>query len=305
MNSILKSIRRSWRHHFVTQVSTLIVLCGAFSVIVGTVLISQNLSHVLSSWGESLQVTAYLEEGLEPSLIDSLSHQLKKIGEVVKIEFIDREQATAHFKEQMASYAPGLLTDADFANPFPASFRLTLKEGSAPEKLRNVSDKIQGFEGIEEVSYGQTWISNYSVFSTVISRLGQVLMVLLVAGGAMIVGNAIRASVAVRKEDVEILELVGATKSMIRTPFLVEGAFLGLVAASFSLIVNFALYAFAIDFLSRHLTFMRFAEVLTFVHPLMILFILLLGTVVGFLGAYLAVRSLNDGWSASKRGHTR
>lgn len=302
MNSILKSIQRSWTHHFGTQFSTLVVLCGAFSVIVCTMLISQNLTQVLSSWGESVQVTAYVDEANDESITEKIEKQLKSLGDVVKVEFVDREMATANFKEQMASYAPGLLSDADFANPFPASFRLTLKDGSKPEKLREVSETIKSFDGIEEVSYGQSWVSNYSTFAKVISNFGQALVVLLLAGGLMIVGNAVRASVAVRREDVEILELVGATKAMIRTPFLVEGALIGFVAAALALILNFALYTFATEVLSESLGFMRFTEVFSFASGLTVLAVLALGASVGLAGAYFAVRSLNDGWAASRRG---
>lgn len=302
MNSITKSIARSWRHHFGTQLSTLIVLCGAFTVIVCTFLISQNLTRVLSSWGETVQVTAYVDESTEESLIEKLETQIKKLDSIVKIEFVGREQATEKFKEQIASYAPGLLNDSDFANPFPASFRLTLADGTKPDQLKQVSEKIQSLEGIEEVSYGQSWISNYSTFANVISNFGRGLVLLLLAGGLMIVGNAVRASVAVRREDIEILELVGATKSMIRTPFLVEGAFLGLVAAALALLINFALYEVATDVLSQNLNFMRFTEVLTFANAATVVGVLALGSVVGLLGALLAVRSLNDGWAASRRG---
>lgn len=302
MNSIFQSLRRSWTHHFGTQFSTLVVLCGAFSVIVCTMLISQNLTRVLSSWGETVQVTAYVDEASDESVTKKLESQLNKLKDVVKLEYVDRDMATANFKEQMASYAPGLLSDSDFANPFPASFRLTLKDGSKPEKLKEVSETIKGFEGIEEVSYGQAWVSNYSVFAKVISNFGQALVLLLLAGGLMIVGNAVRASVAVRREDVEILELVGATKSMIRTPFLVEGALLGLVAAALALALNFALYSFATEVLSQSLGFMRFTEVLSFASLLTVLSVLALGAFVGFAGAFFAIRSLNDGWAASRRG---
>lgn len=302
MNSIIKSIQRSWTHHFGTQFSTLIVLAGAFSVIVCTMLISENLTRVLSSWGETVQVTAYLDESSDESVTSKIEAQLQKLSEVAKIEYVDRDMATVNFKEQMASYAPGLLSDSDFANPFPASFRITLNDGAKPEKLREVSETIRTFEGIEEVSYGQSWVANYSTFAKVISNFGQALVVLLLAGGLMIVGNSVRASVAVRREDVEILELVGATKSMIRTPFLVEGALIGFVAAALALALNFALYSFAAGVLSESLGFMRFTEVLSFTSLITVISVLALGAGVGLAGAYFAVRSLNDGWSASRRG---
>ena len=277
-------------------------MCGAFSVIVCTMLISENLTRVLSSWGESVQVTAYLDEASDESMTEKIKGQLQKLTEVAKVEYLDRDMATANFKEQMASYAPGLLSDSDFANPFPASFRITLNGGAKPDKLREVSETIKSFEGIEEVSYGQSWVSNYSTFAKVISNFGQALVILLLAGGLMIVGNAVRASVAVRREDVEILELVGATKSMIRTPFLVEGALIGFVAAALALALNFALYSFATEVLSKSLGFMRFTEILSFASLMTVLLVLALGAAVGLAGAYFAVRGLNDGWAASRRG---
>jgi cell division transport system permease protein len=223
---------------------------------------------------------------------------------VGEISYVPREIATENFKKQMASYAPNLLADADFSNPFPSSLRLTLDGGVSNsvdvERLEKMAANIQKIKGVEDVSYGQSWVQNYSSFVSTLYASGGVMSVILLCGSLFVVGNSIRTSISARREEIEILELVGATSSMIRRPFVTEGFLMGGMAAIFALVFNGLLHIWQTSVMSSSVVLSRLVPLMSFLNVATIVGFLLFGAALGALGAWLTVRRINDGWSAKQ-----
>jgi cell division transport system permease protein len=291
------------------QIATLTVLTATFSVVIFVLLLSSNVRKVISAWGDTVQVTAYLREDIDEAATTRLQKAISALPEVANIDYIARESATAQFKTQMASYAPDLLNDADFANPFPASFRISLKGGVKSDedlhKLEGVSAQIGKLDGVEDVSYGQSWVKNYSTFVSFIMAGAGIMIGIMLLGGLFVVGNSIRASISSRVEEIEILELVGATAGMIRRPYVSEGFLMGASAALSALVLNFGLHLWAKQALSASPTMARMGSLLSFLDPLSVLLAIAVGGCIGALGAWLTIRRMNDGWSASQRLEAR
>lgn len=305
LNEHLRSFKRSWVHHTGMQLATLGVLAATFTVAVFVLSVSLNVKNLLSHWGESVQMSVYLEDTIAPVDRDKVRQAFQGDERIGKVEYIAKEQATAAFKEKMSNYAPDLLEDSEFANPFPASYQVTLAKGISAEKLAatfdHLSSKFTSFKGVEDVSYGQSWVRNYSSFVAALSASGWLIVSILVAGSLFVVGNSVRASISARRDEIEILELVGATQAMIRAPFVFEGALMGMIAAVISLGANFGLYLWEAKLLSSSLAFARLASNLTFFGAAACVLLTLAGATVGAAGAYVTVRRINDGWSASQR----
>jgi len=202
----------------------------------------------------------------------------------------------------MASYAPDLLGDSSFANPFPASFRVSFKSAVTSDQdvthLGEIAAAAGKLEGVEDVSYGQSWMKNYSSLISAIDATGGVIALILIAGGLFVVGNSIRTSVSVRRDEIEIMELVGATSSMIRRPFVAEGLIMGLVASAIATGLCLALHVWSKSVMGSSLVLSRLVPIVTFFNPLTIFLILVSGAVLGGFGAWITVRKINDGWSA-------
>jgi len=164
------------------QLATLTVLASTFTVVVFVLSLSLNLRRILASWGDGVQITAYLHDDVSNETIQKLKTHFKTSKEFREVIYIPREKATENFRAQMANYAPDLLADADFANPFPASFRIVLNKGIATDKdvtvLEETAANIKKLDGVEDVSYGQSWIHNYSSFvSTLYASSGVMALV--------------------------------------------------------------------------------------------------------------------------------
>lgn len=302
----MKSFKRSWIQHTGMQLATLSVLTATFSIVAVVLSVSLNVNKFLASWGNSVQVTAYIDESVSSdAAIESLRAKIAAMPEVASVSHTPRDVATENFKSQMASYAPDLLTDADFANPFPASFKVTLKGSLKNEDdfaaLEKTAKEIGAVKGIEDVSYGQSWVKSYGSFVSAMTASGGTTIAILLLGGLFVVGNSIRASITARREEIEILELIGATARMIRRPYVVEGALLGLIASVFAVAISFGIQTWQISLLSKNLELARLVSQVSFLGFLVSLSFIVCGTFLGAFGAWMTVRRINDGWSAAQK----
>lgn len=301
----LRSFRRSWVHHTGMQLATLTVLAATLTVVGFVLSLSLNLSNLLASWGDNVQITVYLLEDVTEGDVARIRETLTRIREVAKVTYVPREVATNNFKMQMASYAPDLLDETDFESPFPASFRLALRAGVREDndirRLKEIADAIGNISGVEDVSYGQGWLQNYSSFVSALSTGGGVVISILLLGSLFVVGNSIRVSIAARREEIEILELVGATSSMIRKPYVMEGFMMGVISAMIALSINFGLFLWQKSLMASNLAFARLAGEFGYFDLGMLLGFLSAAGALGAIGAWLTVRTINDGWSARQR----
>ena len=284
------------------QLATLTVLAATFTVVSFVFMLSINLKHILNSFGDGVQMTVYLNEDVSNDRVRSLKTELEAMPEVAQAAYVSRESATGNFKQQMASYAPDLLGDASFANPFPASYRVSFKKSVTSDhdvnRLEEIAGVVGKLDGVEDISYGQSWVRNYSSLISAVNASGGVIAFILLAGGLFVVGNSIRTSVSVRREEIEIMELVGATSGMIRRPFVVEGLIMGVVAATIATGLCLALHIWGKAVMSSSLALSRLVPMVTFFNALTVLIILLSGAALGSFGAWITVRKINDGWSA-------
>jgi cell division transport system permease protein len=183
-------------------------------------------------------------------------------------------------------------------NPLPSSFEIKLKsELLQSAVVSNKAAEIKKMPGVEEVQYGEKWLSSLNTVSN------------LMRNGAAILGGAILIAVTFmtystikiffnrRKEDVEILKLLGAPKSFIRLPFLIEGLFVGTMGGIISSLALFGVYTFAT---MKIIEFMPSIELFTASLPLLIyIMIPVSGAVMSLVGSFIAVgkiRYLPEGW---------
>ncbi len=305
----LDAIARSWRQHVGMQIATLTVLTATFSVVLFMVTLSANFKRVLTVWGENVQISVYLEEGLSEIALQTLTADLASRTDVASVEYVSKEKAADLFRDQMASYAPDLMSDSEFATPFPASLNLKLRGDSGTDtnvaKLENLAAEILKRDGVEDVSYGQSWVRNYASFVKVVQTAGLAIGIILLMGSLFIVGNSIRALLSGRRDEVEILELIGATADFIRKPYILEGALLSTVAALLALAANGAIFSWQLSVMKKSLAFARIAQEFRYFNVVEAISIAFCAGAIGAMGAYITVRSMNDGWAAAKKSSAK
>lgn len=287
------------------KVTTLAVLTLCFSFLTGGSLVLKNLESVLTSWGQDLQMTIYLN----PNQTEEERSQIhKKISQYIAVEnvsYVTRESALEKFRSQMAAYAPDLLKDEELVEMIPASLQVKFKtEFQGPEQLQimeQIQKDLKNEKGIDEISFGQDWVKKYTQITGFFRGLVGILGFALGGAALFVISNVIQTSIRQRRAEIEVLELLGATASMIRKPFLIEGATIGALAMVLSLGLNWGLLEFILTHFSVPLSLLKMRDTIHFLSLKQLSMFLLLGPLLGLLASYFCLRRINTGWAAARR----
>lgn len=224
-----KALGNIWTNPFLSLVtlSTIAIsmlILGLFS------LIYLNVQQSLHQMGGELQITAYLQETISSEQAEVLRSKVADWPEVEGITYISKEQALARFRSQLREYA-GILEGLK-ENPLPASLELTLMpQYGRSGNIKELSTRLGRLPGVAEVQYGRKWMAKLRVFVEVMKLVGITVGGLLLIATIFVISNTIKLTFYSRREELEIMRLVGATDFFIKAPFLIEGLLHGLGGA--------------------------------------------------------------------------
>ncbi|MEK6549457.1 MAG: permease-like cell division protein FtsX [Nitrospirota bacterium] len=252
-----------------------------------------NAQEALGSLKEEIKVVVYLRDSAPSREIAQLRSDLSRDPAVAAVEFVSREQALAAFRTQFPSEERLLNGLGD--NPFPAS--LVVKVGPAyrsSEQVGTLVQKLKALAEVDEVLYSQDWIDNLAVAVRYLRVLGMGIGVVLAASMVTILANTIKLTLYARREEIEILKLIGATTGFIKMPFVLEGALLGGAGAACSLLLLRALFGLAEGKLALKGTFWGVGRGLAFLPDRVTVAFLLLGVMLGCLGSLVSLIQFRD-----------
>lgn len=219
----------------VATIGVTLLLVGAFALLL------RNMQALVDEFGDELRVTAYLEAELDDTAQAEVHARVAAIDGVERVEAVSAEEALARF-QRSAGGASALLEGLD-DNPLPASLEIALAPGhQSPDGLRAVVADLEQVVGIEDTSSGRDWVEGYLRAIAVVRGIALVLGAVLALAALLIVANTIRLGVYARRDELEILSLVGASRTFVRTPFLFEGALQGAAGGAVALALLFGLY---------------------------------------------------------------
>lgn len=235
-------------------IAVALVVAGAFALLL------QNMQGLLDRFGDEMGVTAYLEDGVDVAARDALARRVMTVEGVGEVVVVSAEEALERFRAGVGPQS-GLLEALDH-NPLPASLEITLApHRRSPEGLRVVVQALDGLPGIADLAYGQEWVEGYARFVGLVRGAALGAGCVLGLATLLIVANTIRLAVYARRDEVEILTLVGASRPFVATPFLVEGTLMGAAGGVAALAVLYGLYRFALPGIESGLElFLGFAD---------------------------------------------
>ncbi len=270
---------------FVLSVTTVAV---AFSVLGLFFLVHANLNALLSTWNKQVQLVIYLDDGISKTRMKALKKLFNDNERIDSVHYISRDTAWKNFKSTFAEKS-GFVAGLDL-NPLPASYTLKFKAGSDRLKhIRQLTDELREGEGIESMEYGEKWISkfeNFMIFLRVfILAVGGILGVGLV----LIISNTVKLSIFSRREEIELMLLVGATHRSIKVPLILEGVVQGLsgVGIALGLIKLVHLYI-QLQFQGSLESIFRGAD-LQFITQSLLWPMLVAGVVIGWVGSQISI----------------
>ncbi len=230
---------------------------------------------------------AYLKPGIHNADLTNLKRTIQSLDGVDSLQFISKQEALDRLKSQMEHQSS--LFENLTENPLPDSFeiRLTASSGSW-QKIESLANQIVSLNPIEEVQYGRRWIGRFIRIISLFRMAGYAMGALFFLAIVFIVANTIRLVIYSRREEVEIMRLVGATDNFIKTPFYIEGLIQGALGAAIGLVMLFILFFFISSNIEQGFSPGLFR--LQFLSPMTIGGILLGSMLVGWLGCYVSLK---------------
>ena len=266
---------------------TIITIALAILIASAFILFFVNTSEIIDSWKRGLRIMAYLKPGIHNADLNNLKRTIQSLDGVHSLRFISKQEAINRLKDQMQHQSS--LFDNLTENPLPDSFeiRMTAASGSW-QKIESLANQIESLNPIEEVQYGRRWIGRFIRIISLFRMAGYAMGVLFFTASIFIVANTIRLVIYSRREEVEIMRLVGATDSFIKMPFYIEGLIQGALGAAIGLVMLSISFYFVSSNIEQGFSAGLFR--LQFLSPKIIGGILLGSMLVGWLGCYVSLK---------------
>ena len=184
-----------------------------------------NMSALLEEFGDELRLSAFLRVDSELADARRVAEAAASVEGVSAVEIVSRDEALARFRERLGNAE--LFASFD-ENPLPISLEIRLAaEHRSRDGFRAVRERLEGLPQIESLAGGEAWVEGYGRALALVRSAAFGVGSILGAAALLMVGITIRLAVYARRSELEILSLVGASRSFLRTPFLVEGALQG------------------------------------------------------------------------------
>ena len=257
----------------------------AFLIFDAFVLAFVNINVWTQERGRTLTMSIYFKVDPETSAIEDIRRELLDYP-VSITKFISKDDAMKSLRRQLGEKA-GLL-DGLKENPLPASLEIILSRDEIDDSLPyDLKKKLERIENVDEVQYSQEWIDRIQVVMGAVEIVGLVFGGLLFLAALFIVTNTIKLTIYSRKDEIEILKLVGATNGFVKTPFLIEGSIQGFLGGSVAIIILFLGYLIVTSELDLRIGFG--ALDLVFLSPKFILLLVATSIITGFIGSTVSL----------------
>jgi len=276
-----------WRGRESGALSTATIAVALF--VLGAFLITtSNLERLGSEWSNSAQLSVYLTDGVAAEEREAIERVLAPGNVVASVQYVSKADALARFRKTFADLTSAI--DGLGDNPLPASYEVKLQGGSNSAVDLLVAEARQ-LPGVADVRYDREWLARLVAAIGVIRLVGGVLGVMLTLAAALTVANVVRLGLYARRDELDIMELVGAPTAYVRGPFVMEGTLQGGLGALVALITLGVVF---LALRGRYLVPLASAINLSAVRFLSVELCLLLvagGMAVGCLGGLIAARS--------------
>lgn len=236
---VLRAIRADLRLHLLSIFSVAV----AFVCLAATLLVAVNIDAVRSRWSHSARASVYLNPDVQPETIRAVRDALLATEGVSGAKYISSEQARSDVLNGSNDAALAALPE----DAFPASIEVSLEDAAATQRVEQLKKQLESLPAVEGVETYSAWGARLDRLLHGGVQAAVVLLLIVLAAVMSVVGSTMRMALSRRRNEVEVLKMVGATDSYVRGPFVVEGAAQGGMGALFALGIMGVIYAIVAD----------------------------------------------------------
>jgi cell division transport system permease protein len=284
--SFKSAFRSLYKEKWINILSAFTVASNLF-IITLTAFFLYNIELIASHLPERFSIVAYFKDNLSQEETNVIVDSLKKRDDVLSLKYVSKEDAMDELKKTLGdtSYILEGLTE----NPLLSSVEIRLKKDFVTTDIvKQISDEIKKMPGIDTVHYGEKIAEAIHLLKRSINNMSIIIFLIISSGVIFVIYSTVKILFYRRKEEIEIIKLLGATKSFIRKPFLIEGGVIGFFGGVL-VIIGALFFYFAVTYrLSMVIPMLK-----TLAFPLEILILLpITGTALGIIGSIIALGRL-------------
>jgi cell division transport system permease protein len=278
---------QNMRRNLFPNITTIGVITISILIFSTFSLIAFNLASFLKIWEEKIEVIAYLNRKIPISEVESLLEKSRLIEGIESVKYVSPSDAMAFMETRLGSQKN--LLEGIQSTVLPPSFEVRLKKDYRnPGKIKEIVSQLKRFPQFEEIQYGQEWVETFSILVYILRLTQWVLGGLLLVAMVIIISNTLQLAIFSRREEIEIMQLVGASPSFIQIPFYIEGIVQGLVGSGLAILLLYILHKAVFLYLPLPMKEWLTRIPVLFLPSQMIAGILLGGMILGFFGSLVA-----------------
>lgn len=253
-----------------------------------------NFNNIIREAETKVGITIFFDKDVsyDQARMEEIAAQIEKRTEVQKMVFVSAEEAWEHYKDKYFEGRPEMAEGFAQDNPLAASASYEIYLNNVEEQAAFV-EYLKGIPGIRRINYSEMAVRGLVSVNKIITYVSVVIVAVLIFVAIFLITNTIGLSISVRREEIRIMRLIGATKFFIRQPFIVEGILIGLIGAGIPLAIIYYIYMNVVSYAAERLKLLSGLFVFLPVHQIMTILIpvaLVLGVGIGFFGSIFSVR---------------
>jgi cell division transport system permease protein len=281
-------------------VAAIAVMVITLTIVLFSVVTSATMSHTINQIADKINISIYLDDSTTTQQADSLIGKLQKLPEVKSVSYISKDQALAEYKAENSNNQALLTAIDETGNPLPASIQVDPVDPSHVNQIQNVLNESSTIQ-LEDPQAGTSYsgdrkaaIDQIAHATDILKQVGVVAVVVFALVSMLIIFNTIQMAIFNRRDEIQIMRLLGASTWFIRGPFVVESITYGVVSALISIGIIDLLFVVASSALkasSLGLLDINYASHYFYSNFLLLLTLqLALGIVIGAVSSIIATR---------------
>jgi cell division transport system permease protein len=276
-----------------SSVITILTMAVSLFLFAGFILLLQNVSSVIEAAGSSLFASAYFTEQASQTEINVLVSELNSNPRVSNVKFISKDQALREFRRELGDKS-GFLEGLDEDNPLPRSLDLVFRADAltAAEPGNGLDSAINELREnpiIEELVFGSEWVDRVRDILGAFNFFGLLGVIVMLGIVVFLISNTIKLVIYSRRDEISIMQLVGASDVFIKVPFVLGGVFQGLVGSLLGLtLLKLAFVALNFELKNSQVLGVAVTE-FSFLPVWMVFVVVILGIFVGAFGSLMSL----------------
>ena len=282
----IKDAFKSVFRNFSLSIASIACIAITLVLVAFALVISENVNHFTSNLEKELSIVVYLNEDTTSQQADEIKETIKDMASYQDLTFKSKEE----WKTEMQSYSDDLNTTLAYLDTNPLLDSIVVKVKDIGE-LKSTSKAISEIKGVKSAKYGEDTVDQMVIVFRVVEKAMVVIVIALILVTAFLISNTIKLTIYSRRNEIEIMRLVGTSNIVIKLPFMFEGLFLGVIGSIIPILLSLYGYIITYDHFGGYL-FSHMIELVTPLDllPITALILLIIGGVVGMLGSWHAVR---------------